>query len=72
MQIPNALFGSMIEPVVALFIPIIAIIFGVGIGMLALYLGYRKRKELFVLYHQERMAALEKGVDLPPDRKSVV
>lgn len=66
MQIPNAIFGSMIEPVVALFIPIIAIIFGVGIGMLALYLGYRKRKELFVLYHQERMAALEKGVDLPP------
>ncbi len=49
----------------ALLIPILAIILGVGIAMLALFLNYRKRKETFALYHQERMAALEKGVDLP-------
>jgi len=27
---------------------------------------YKKRKELMMLYHQERMAALEKGLELPP------
>jgi len=50
----------------ALLIPIIAIILGIGIAMLATFLQYRKRKETFLLYHQERMAALEKGVELPP------
>ena len=52
--------------ILALFIPIIAIIMGMGIAMLAIVLQYRKRKELFALYHQERMAALDKGVELPP------
>lgn len=52
--------------ILALFIPIIAIIMGIGIAMLAIYLQYRKRKETFALYHQERMAALDKGVELPP------
>jgi uncharacterized protein DUF6249 len=50
----------------ALLIPILGIILGIGIAMLAIFLQYRKRKETFALYHQERMAALEKGVDLPP------
>ncbi len=47
-------------------IPIIAIIMGIGIGMLGLVLSYKKRKEMFALYHQERMAAIDKGIDLPP------
>ena len=47
-------------------IPIIAIVMGIGIGMLAIYFNYRKRKEIFALYHQERMAALDKGVELAP------
>ena len=50
----------------ALLIPIIAIIMGIGIGMLAIYTGYLKRKDLFAHYHQERMAAIEKGIDCPP------
>jgi hypothetical protein len=48
------------------FIPIIAIVMGIGIAMLAIYLSYQRRKDMFALYHQERMAAIEKGVDLPP------
>lgn len=47
-------------------IPIIVVVLGAALGMLAIYLGYRKRKEIFVLYHQERMAAIEKGVEVPP------
>ena len=53
-------------PTLALMIPIIALILGIAVAMLALYLNYRKRKEMFALYHQERMAAIDKGVELPP------
>ena len=53
-------------PFIGLLIPIISIIMGIGIGMLAIVLNYRKRKEIFALYHQERMAAIEKGVECPP------
>jgi hypothetical protein len=53
-------------PFVSLLIPIIAIVMGIGIATLAIFLNYRKRKEMFVLYHQERMAAIEKGIELPP------
>jgi hypothetical protein len=53
-------------PFISLLIPIISIIMGIGIGMLAIVLNYRKRKEIFALYHQERMAAIEKGVECPP------
>jgi hypothetical protein len=52
--------------IIALFIPIITILMVFGTGMLAIYLKYRKQKEVFALYHQERMAAIEKGIELPP------
>ena len=55
------------RPEILIFlIPIVAIVMGIGIGMLSIYLSYRKRKEMFALYHQERMAAIEKGIELPP------
>ncbi len=56
----------MATDLLALMIPIVAIVLGIGIAMLTVYLQYRRRKETFALYHQERMAALEKGVELPP------
>ncbi len=34
--------------------------------MWKVYFDYRKHKEMFALYHQERMAAIEKGSELPP------
>ena len=55
-----------IIPLVALSIPIVAIIMGVGVAFLAIYLSYRRRRDFFAMYHQERMAAIEKGVELPP------
>jgi hypothetical protein len=54
-----------LAPLIAIFIPIVAIVMGVAIGMLAIVTNYRRRKELFTLYHQERMAAIEKGMELP-------
>jgi len=47
-------------------VPIVAIVMGVFAVVIALGLNYRKRKEIFTLYHSERMLALEKGVPLPP------
>ncbi len=43
-------------------IPIFGIMFVFGI----MFLDYRKRKEMLMLHHQERMAAIEKGLELPP------
>jgi peptidoglycan/LPS O-acetylase OafA/YrhL len=51
---------------VYVLIPVIAIVMGVGIGMLSLYLQFRKTRDMFQLYHAERMAAIEKGIELPP------
>src|SRR5437763_5500698 len=50
----------------ALMIPIIAVVMGLGTAIVAIYFGYRRRTEMFKLYHQERMAAIDKGVELPP------
>jgi nucleotide-binding universal stress UspA family protein len=47
-------------------LPIILTSLGIFVVVLAITLSYLKRKHIFTLYHQERMAALEKGVDLPP------
>jgi hypothetical protein len=54
------------EAIMALLIPILAIVFGCSIPLLAIFLSYRKRKAIYELHHKERMAAIEKGIDLPP------
>jgi len=50
---------------ISLLIPIIIIIMGFGIGMLALWLDYCKKRDIFQLHHAERMAGIEKGIDVP-------
>src|SRR2546423_15699221 len=54
------------EHILALCIPIIAIVMSFALPMLAIYLYFRKQKEIYTLYHQQRMAAIEKGIELPP------
>ena len=39
---------------------------GISVGMLAIYLDFRRKSETLRLYHAERMAAIEKGIELPP------
>lgn len=55
-----------IESVLSLMIPIIAIIMGIGIAMLSMWLDYRKKRAIFELHHKERLAAIEKGLEVPP------
>jgi hypothetical protein len=50
------------------FIPIVAIVFGIGIGMLGLWTDHKRKSQVLEHQHRERMAALEKGITLPPAR----
>ena len=52
--------------ILVFFIPITAIVMGIGIGMLSLWLDFRKKREIFELHHKERLAAIEKGMEVPP------
>ena len=39
---------------------------GIGIGMLGLWTDHKRKSQLLEQMHQERMAAIEKGIELPP------
>ncbi len=58
--------NSPITEVIAVMIPIVAIIMGIGIGMLSLFLDYRKKREMFAMHHKERLQAIDKGMEVPP------
>lgn len=57
---------SNLIPISPLLIPIIAIVMGIGIGMLALWLDHQKKTRIFELHHKERMLAIERGMEVPP------
>jgi|GEM_PF-288408 len=59
-------FATAAHDILGMLIPIVAIVMGIGIGMLAIWLDYRKKREIYQLHHAERMAAIEKGVEVPP------
>jgi hypothetical protein len=52
--------------ILGVMIPIVAIVLGLGVGMLKLWLDYRKKRDILQAHHAERMAAIEKGIELPP------
>jgi hypothetical protein len=55
-----------VSAILALLVPIVAVTLGLATAMLSMLLDFRKKREMYQLYHAERMAAIEKGVDLPP------
>jgi hypothetical protein len=55
-----------LKHIMPFMIPIVAIVMGVGIGMLGLWIDYRKKREIFELHHKERMLAIERGMEVPP------
>jgi len=57
--------GHVVE-ILGVMIPIVAIVLGLGVGMLKLWLDYRKKRDILQAHHAERMAAIEKGIELPP------
>ena len=52
------------------FIPILGILFGIGgpvtVVIVWFTLNYHKRRKLMELHHTERMAAIERGMEIPP------
>ncbi len=51
---------------IGVFIPIVAIVMGIGIGMLAIWSEHKRKAQLLEQNHRERMHAIEKGIELPP------
>ena len=51
--------------VIGVFIPIVAIVMGIGIGMLAIWSEHKRKAQLLEQVHKERLAAIEKGIDAP-------
>jgi Domain of unknown function (DUF6249) len=58
----------MIEDAVGLLIAIIAIAGSMTIAIVSIWLAHKKKKLVLENIHAERMAAIEKGIDLPPSR----
>ena len=51
---------------ITLLIPLLSIFMGIGLAMLAIYLDFRKKRDMFAMHHKERLAAIEKGMEVPP------
>jgi len=53
------------EEVVAVFIPIVAIIMSLSIPIVFAIVDYRRRRDIVEVNHKERLAAIERGMELP-------
>jgi hypothetical protein len=48
-------------------IPIFGIVFGIAVAIVAIVAAHRQRMQRADLRHKERLAAIEKGLELPPE-----
>jgi len=53
------------EEVVAVFIPIVAIVMSLSIPIVFAIVDYRRRRDIVEANHKERLAAIERGMELP-------
>ena len=53
--------------VMAIFIPLFAIVLGIGLANVAIISKHREKLQRADLRHKERLAAIEKGLELPPE-----
>jgi hypothetical protein len=53
------------EESIAVFIPIVAIVMSLLIPMVYWLFDYRRRRDVVEAHHRERMAAIERGIDIP-------
>ena len=66
MNLPIMIAAHGFEAFMALLIPIIAIVLGIGVVFVAIITDYKRKRNLFELHHKERLAAIEKGMEVPP------
>jgi hypothetical protein len=62
----TAMNGSELRHFFPFLVPIVAIVLGVGTGMLAIWLDYSRKRQMLELHHKERLAAIERGIEIPP------
>ena len=55
----------MSEDVVAVFIPIVAIVMSLSIPIVFAVVDYKRRRDIVEATHKERLAAIERGMELP-------
>lgn len=53
--------------ILGVMIPIIAIVLGIGLAIVSVIANHLQRLQRSELRHRERLAAIEKGLELPPD-----
>ena len=53
--------------IMALMIPILGIVLGVAVAIVAIVTSHREKLKRAELRYRERLAAIEKGIELPPD-----
>jgi hypothetical protein len=56
-----------VTALLSLFIPILGIIMGVLIAIAVIFAAHRQKMQRNDMRHKERMAALEKGLEIPPE-----
>jgi hypothetical protein len=54
------------QDIVAIFIPIVAIVMALSIPIVYTIMDYKRRRDIVEAHHRERLAAIERGVDIPP------
>ena len=55
----------MSEDAIAVFIPITAIVMSLLIPIVYVIVDYRRRRDIVEAHHKERLAAIERGTDIP-------
>jgi hypothetical protein len=55
------------EAIFGMMIPIIAIVMGISAGIVGIVSRHRQLLQRVDLRHKERLAAMEKGLELPPE-----
>jgi hypothetical protein len=58
---------TMDEQVLGVMIPLSAVILGIGAGIFAIWAAHRYKTQKLEFRHRERMAAMERGLDVPPE-----
>jgi len=48
-------------------IPIFGIVFGIGIAAVSIIANHQRKLKRYELRHKERLAAMDKGLELPPE-----
>ena len=56
-------FFAMSDP---FLFPTVAVVMGLAIPIVAIITDFAKRRKIYELHHKERLAAIDKGIELPP------